>query len=323
MRRATAVLAVASAGLLAACGEQGSRLANRAGSAGPTTYRSAEWGYRVSFPSGWRRAHGRLSPKVTNPREILSLGTFPLRYRPTDCEAFAGSAQQDVGPRDAFLTIQESSARSPDLFSLRPRRFGPTAKAPGQPEAVKPIEAGSCPHSDALVHWFPFRDAGRAFYVLFAYGRSAPRELRAEAYGILDSLRFDRCPGRGQGTRALVQPCRAPPTGSTERQPPLISPATCPRDARRPPADAVAVAARTALRAERPADRPRILTAGLADHGGPRGQMVRGSCGLRVWHRTVAVAIDLRRYHPSASLSERVSFVARTPKGYAVYALGH
>ena len=31
----------------------------------------------------------------------------------------------------------------------------------------------------------------------------------------------------------------------------------------------------------------------------------------------------LRRYHPSARLSERVSFVARTSSGYAVYALGH
>jgi len=82
------------------------------------------------------------------------------------------------------------------------------------------------------------------------------------------------------------------------------------------------VAARTALRAERLADRPRILSAALADHGGPRGQMVRRNCGRRVWHRTVAVAIDLRRYHPSASLSERVSFVARTATGYVVYALG-
>ena len=105
-------------------------------------------------------------------------------------------------------------------------------------------------------------------------------------------------------------------------QPQLISPKTCPSDTRALPADAVAVAAHVALRAERPSDRARILSAGLADRGGPRGQMVRRNCGRRVWRRTVAVAIDLRRYHPSASLSERVSFVARTPSGYVVYALG-
>ena len=107
------------------------------------------------------------------------------------------------------------------------------------------------------------------------------------------------------------------------RQPQLLGPKVCPRGALPLPADAVAVAARVALRAERATDRPRITGAGLADHGGPRGSIVRASCGSVVWHRTVAVAIDLRRYHPSASLSERVSFVARTRAGYRVYALGH
>lgn len=51
--------------------------------------------------------------------------------------------------------------------------------------------------------------------------------------------------------------------------------------------------------------------------------MVRRNCGRRVWHRTVAVAIDLRRFHPSASLAQRVSFVVRTRDGYTVFALGH
>jgi hypothetical protein len=197
MPRAIAVLVAASGALLAACGGQGSQSAENRSPPDRTTYRSAKWAYTVSFPSEWRRARGRLSPKLTNPREILSLGTFPLRYRPTDCEAFAGSAQQDVGTRDVFLTIQESVGRSSD-FSPRPRHFGPTTKAPGQPEAVKPIEPSSCPHSDALVHWIPFRDAGREFYVLLAFGKSAPQDVQAEAYGILDSLRFDRCPGQSQ-----------------------------------------------------------------------------------------------------------------------------
>ncbi len=105
--------------------------------------------------------------------------------------------------------------------------------------------------------------------------------------------------------------------------PPLINPKACPRDALPLPADAVAVASRVALSSEQRRDRPRITAAALADHGGPRGAIVRRSCGRSVWQRTVAVAITLRRYQPSASLSERVSFVARTEAGYAVYALGH
>lgn len=193
MPRATVVvLAVMSGALFAACGEQTPRSAEDISPPDRTTYHSANWAYTVSFPSGWHRARGRVSPKLSNPREILSLGTLPLRYRPTDCEAFAGSAQQDVGPRDAFLTIQESTGRSPGSFSPRPAHFGPTTKAPGQ--AVKPIQPSSCAHSDALVNWIPFRDARREFYVLFAFGESAAQDLRAEAYGILDSLRFERCP---------------------------------------------------------------------------------------------------------------------------------
>ena len=119
------------------------------------------------------------------------------------------------------------------------------------------------------------------------------------------------------------RPTASAATGRLMPQPRLISAKACPSDAFALPADAVAVAADTALRTERPGDRPRILSAALADRGGPRGQMVRHNCGRGVWRRTVAVAIDLRRYHPSASLSERVSFVARTPSGYVVYALGH
>src|SRR5205823_3704917 len=107
----------------------------------------------------------------------------------------------------------------------------------------------------------------------------------------------------------------------TRDSPPLISPDVCPPNVLSLPADAVATAAAVALRAESARHRPRILASALADHGGPRGAMVRGNCGTRVWHRTVAVQIDLRRYHPSASLSERVSFVARTRGGYRVYAL--
>jgi hypothetical protein len=122
---------------------------------------------------------------------------------------------------------------------------------------------------------------------------------------------------------ALVDGSRTVAADTTTAPPPLISPRSCPRQPQNLPADAVAAAARAALRSERRRDQPRILSAGLADHGGPRGQMVRANCGRRVWRRTVAVGIDLRRYHPSASLSERVSFVARTTNGYIVYALGH
>lgn len=123
----------------------------------------------------------------------------------------------------------------------------------------------------------------------------------------------------GQRTRDPVRSA----TTRDQPPPPLLDPSSCPKDALSLGPAAVARAALAALRAEKASDRPRLLNTGLADHGGPRGQMVRGNCGRRIWHRTVAVEIDLRKYHPSASLSQRVSFVARTRNGYVVYALGH
>jgi hypothetical protein len=157
-----------------------------------TAYRSAEWGYSVSFPANWQRATRSLTPKLTDPREILSLGTFPLRYRPTNCEAFAGSAQQDLGDPGRPAHHPESGIPTPEQgypegkivnVPPRPGRFGP--------ESGSGTRTTDCPGSQASVQWINFRDAGRYFYALLAFGRSAPVELRHDAYRILDSLRLD------------------------------------------------------------------------------------------------------------------------------------
>lgn len=99
--------------------------------------------------------------------------------------------------------------------------------------------------------------------------------------------------------------------------------AACPRAALPLKANSVAGAARLALHSEHRRDRPRLIFSALAAQAGARGSEVRHVCGRRAWHRTVVVAITLRRFLPSASLSDRVSYVARTRHGYTVYALGH
>jgi hypothetical protein len=153
-----------------------------------TTYQSARWGYTVSFPPPWQRAERSVTPRLTEPREILSLGTFPLRYRPTDCEAFAGSARQDVGPADAFLTIQERGfdPNSEWLdFLPRPKRFAPTHENANIAEPA----CGDRPDTD--LRWFNFTDAGRHFHVLMVSAPDAPPDLRRDAWRILNTLRLD------------------------------------------------------------------------------------------------------------------------------------
>ena len=152
-----------------------------------TTYRSAERGYTVSFPASWQRAERPVS-RLTDPLEILSLGTFPLRHRPTNCDAFAGSAREDLGPSDAFLTILERgfdpTSEWPG-FPPRRERFSPT------PENAKGAEpaCGDRPGTDG--RWLNFTGAGRHFHVQIVLGPDATSAVRRDAWRILDSLRLD------------------------------------------------------------------------------------------------------------------------------------
>lgn len=132
----------------------------------------------------------------------------------------------------------------------------------------------------------------------------------------------------GLGALALVVPGAAhatSPSTRTRHLPPFLSSNVCPRHAQPLGADAVATAATVALHAESRHQLPELAAASRADtpFAGARGGEVRHYCGQRVWHRTVVVDITLRRYLPSASLSERVSLVARTPRGYRIYAIAH
>jgi hypothetical protein len=171
--------------LLAGCGDERSRDERGVGSPGWTQYESSRWGYTVSYPVSWTRARRPLTPKLMAPREILSVASYPLRYRATNCEAWAGSAQQDIGDGDAFVTVREAGSRSRDRgeFPARPRHFSARFDQAPQPSP--------CPGGHGLLQHVRFSDAGRNFDVLVGFGSELSDEGRREAYRTLDSLRFD------------------------------------------------------------------------------------------------------------------------------------
>lgn len=166
---------------LAACGGGGHEDA----APKPTTY--ANHGITVTLPAGWQRAARSLTPDLVEPREVVAAGTYPLRYRETSCSHMPGSALEDLGPRDAFVTLME-----------RPR--GTASKGfPPRPEDFAPRLGGGRAGSDAVDcvpnarftdHWFTFSDAGRRFHVLVAFGPKASAATRSEAAEILDGLRI-------------------------------------------------------------------------------------------------------------------------------------
>jgi hypothetical protein len=175
-------LLTAGIGSAAACGANDDATAS---AAKWERYDSREYGYSVRFPSGWHRVTEPLSPELSSPREIFSVGSIPLRYRQSNCEAWAGSAQQQLGPTDVFVTVREIGVGSRPVRDAMPRpaRFGDGSQLPS--------ERSACPGSEALIQHFRFRDARRRFDVLVASGPGASERTRRSAFAILDSLKLD------------------------------------------------------------------------------------------------------------------------------------
>jgi hypothetical protein len=128
--------------------------------------------------------------RLADPREILALATFQLpRHRPTNCEAFGGSARSQMHREDVFLTVQERGydrdSEWPD-FPPRPERFYAADPRPGEPG-----EYGCGDPPGTTVYRRNFSDAGRHFHTLVVIGPDAPASARTQAWAILDSLRFD------------------------------------------------------------------------------------------------------------------------------------
>jgi len=152
-----------------------------------TTLHDEEHGFTVTYPNdGWQVAAKNLTPWLTSPQEILSVGTFDMPVsqdpedglRPFDAPA-APAALQALGPSDAFVTVQESGPVESDD---RPTAF--ESCADGE-------RCGPTGSTDNFSWWWiPFRDAGRGLYLLAAIGNDASPEVVDQAWAMADSLRF-------------------------------------------------------------------------------------------------------------------------------------
>ena len=178
--KALAIAVVALA--LSGCGEA-ARSATRA----PESTTQSAHGLTVELPAGWQGADGKLT-RLEDPREVLAVGTYPMRYREAGCAQMPSSALEDLGPGDALVTLLERGADShstwPD-FPQRPTHFEPT---PGDPNSDAPACA---PSGRFISHWFNFSDSGRHFHVLVAFGPQASAATQEQAWSILDGLRVD------------------------------------------------------------------------------------------------------------------------------------
>jgi hypothetical protein len=120
-----------------------------------------------------------------SPREVLSIGTFPLEPGGPNCAQVPTNALSALGPEDVFLTLQGGQP-GPDS-EVRPV-FGP-----GVGISIEGLEFPYClAEAERLeigaMQWILFSDAGRSFYLLVAIGRDASAETVDQVWMVANSL---------------------------------------------------------------------------------------------------------------------------------------
>jgi len=155
-------------------------------------------GYSVALPAGWHRARRNLTPELFDPREILSVATYPLRYqRRARCRipGCPTPALNGFRATDILVSIQERgqarTATHDVAIDLERRQAGRGGM-------------GNC--TRGRVAWYafePFAEAGRSLYVLVVLGKRAPATARADLKRVLGSLRFSARRGAARSLKAI------------------------------------------------------------------------------------------------------------------------
>lgn len=152
---------------------------------GWVSFQSLRYHYKVSYPSNWHRASSSLTPYLSDPHEILTLGTGPLPVGGPRCAQVPVNALEAVGAKGALVSIQERApAHADSSFPPRPKRFRL------RPTPALEIPACLVPRRRPRLYWIPFRDHSRYFYALVAVGHTATSQTRDDALRVLNSLRF-------------------------------------------------------------------------------------------------------------------------------------
>jgi hypothetical protein len=144
---------------------------------------------QIQLEAGWQVAKQSLTPKLINPTELLTVGTFPMKPGGI-CAQLPSRAFEAIGENDAVITFQErghrplgapqpsnsyESAELLDQYPPRPAHF-----------RFKPLlVAFECAPADLDGQEFVFSNAGRRFYAYVVAGRKAASN---EVESVLDSF---------------------------------------------------------------------------------------------------------------------------------------
>ena len=158
---------------------------------------------RLTYPADWYLAEDNLTPNLGDPREVFSLGSFPLTPGGPNCAQIPSRALHDLGATDVFVTVQERTAADPAGFDPRPEQFGPT---PGDTDnvfydCIDPTELDDI----GTLHWIWFTDQNRYFHMLVALGADASAEKVSALWNSLDQLEIEPPASRTPDAAFLVE----------------------------------------------------------------------------------------------------------------------
>ena len=153
--------------------------------------------YRVPDDTGldegfgrWRIADETLTPDLADPMEVLSLGTYPLRPGGDDCAQIPENALEDLGPLDAFISLQRRIAPAALGSSGRQRPDEFTYEWLDQDAALGFWDCLDRPDTDTLyLRFVPFRVGTGQYYLIVALGSETSSTVRyQQVLDILNSL---------------------------------------------------------------------------------------------------------------------------------------
>jgi hypothetical protein len=158
------------------------------GSESWNSYEDDGHGLSVEFPPSWERAASPMFARIVNPRSILALSTFaiPRGAGRGECGVVPSQVTDGAGRTGAAVLVSETY-REPGGASAKVVRRTPQRPARFR---LSPESEARTPGEPAREWLLSFMDGGRLLTAAVVLGPDAPAGLRADAVGVLNSLRF-------------------------------------------------------------------------------------------------------------------------------------
>jgi hypothetical protein len=155
------------------------------------TFTSPTGDLQIKYPPDWNVAPAVLTPHLTDPHEILALGTFTMAPADHNCAHIPVNALEEMLPTDAFIWITERTGTDNDpawTFGPRPTSIDPTSGTDANGGDLAACLNHPLRGSARAVS---FDDHSRHFTITYAIGADATQQRHADVVAILNSFQVN------------------------------------------------------------------------------------------------------------------------------------